>query len=156
MYDEGLLFSINLPYSISMFLLVISVNHTNTIWKVPIRVQLMEKSTRTLMEFLFNLLPLSKPGIISYMGKQIEVNCIKTYSDGVQLELLSVKAHHIRSSNVFIQLTHSMLPLSLLILSCYTCSIYRIPLDKSIATYKGYMSRDNGSEICNIECISTP
>jgi hypothetical protein len=25
----------------------------------------------------------------------------------------------------------------------------------SIATYEGYMSRDNGSEICNIECTST-
>ena len=47
-----------------------------------------------------------------------------------------------------------MLPLSLLILGCYTCSIYRTSLDggTSIATYKEYMSRDNG----NIECTSTP
>ena len=75
-----------------------------------------------------------------------DVNCIKTYSDGVPLELLSflIYANHLRSSNVFIQLTHSMLPLSLLILGCYTCSFYRWSLDgTSIATYEGYMSRDN-------------
>jgi len=78
-----------------------------------------------------------------------------TYSDGVQSELLSLRySTHLRSSDVMIQLTHSMLPLSLLILGCYTCSIYRWSLDTSglsIAT----MSRDNGSEICNIECTST-
>jgi cytochrome c oxidase subunit 3 len=83
------------------------------------------------------------------------VNCIKTYSDGVQLGL--TYASHLWSPNVLIQLTHSMLPLSLLILGVYTCSIYRWSLDKvgtSIDTYEGYMSRDNGSEICNIECTS--
>jgi hypothetical protein len=49
-----------------------------------------------------------------------------TYSDGVQSELLSLRySTHLRSSDVMIQLTHSMLPLSLLILGCYTCSIYR-------------------------------
>ena len=83
------------------------------------------------------------------------VNCIMTYSDGVQSELISLRySTHLRSSDVMIQLTHSMLPLSLLILGCYTCSIYRWSLDTSglsIAT----MSRDNGSEICNIECTST-
>ena len=66
----------------------------------------------------------------------------------------SLYASHLRSANVFIQLTHSMLPLSILILGCYTCSIYRWSLDiagTSIATYEGYMSRDNG----NIECTSS-
>jgi hypothetical protein len=42
-------------------------------------------------------------------------------------------------------------------LGCYTCNIYRVSLT-SIATYEGYMSRDNGSfvrRIRNIECTST-
>lgn len=51
-----------------------------------------------------------------------------------------------------IQLTHSMLPLSLLILGCYTCSINRYQYT-SIADLS---ERDNGScRICNIECTST-
>jgi heme/copper-type cytochrome/quinol oxidase subunit 3 len=64
---------------------------------------------------------------------------------------------HLRSASALIQWTHSMLPLSLLILGCYlACSFYRWSLDgTSIATYEGYMSRDNGSEISNIECTST-
>jgi hypothetical protein len=57
---------------------------------------------------------------------------------------------------MLIQLTHSMFPLSLLIIGCYTCSIYRRSLDNeagtSIATYEG----DNGSSKMNgnIECTS--
>ena len=86
-----------------------------------------------------------------------EVNCVKT------LELLKCyifNAIHLRSSNVFTQLTHSMLPLSLLILGCYTCSINRFQsvIDgTSVATYEDSlhnMSRDNGSKIRNIECHS--
>ena len=58
---------------------------------------------------------------------------------------------HLRGTNILIQLTHSLLPLSLLILGCYTCSSFA---GTSIATYEGYMSRDNGSSlmICNKEC----
>ena len=69
-------------------------------------------------------------------------------------------ASHLRSTSVLIQLTHSMLPLSLLILGCYTCSTTLgciVIGGTSIATYDGYMSRDNGSwnRIGNIECTST-
>jgi heme/copper-type cytochrome/quinol oxidase subunit 3 len=65
--------------------------------------------------------------------ENIVVNCIKTIW----------YANQLRSSNVLIQLTHSMLPLSLLNISLTSYSL---------------MSRDNGSIlrlICNIECTST-
>ena len=43
-YRVRSLFPVNLPYGISMFLLVISVNHTNTIWKVSSWILLTGKS----------------------------------------------------------------------------------------------------------------
>jgi hypothetical protein len=46
-----------------------------------------------------------------------------------------------------------MLPLSLLILGCYTYSIYRLSIDIA-GTSIAYMSRDNRCNICNIECSS--
>ena len=136
-----------------MFLLVISVNHTITRFRVAFKLLLTGKSAG-----------LFKPTNL--------VNCRKTMYDVISmydvyiLALLKCQRNnksysiHLRSANVFLQLTHSMLPLSLLILGCYTCSIYRWHLT-SIATYEGtlhYMSRDNGSilknMICNIECDS--
>ena len=164
-----------------MFLLVISVNHTYSIFKISLWILLTRKNllldaVRNLQRIASNRsqLSISMTTGMKWMEEHPKgwidswVNCIKTYSDGVQLELLKwfaypismvLYANHLRSSNVLIQLTHSMLPLSLLILGCYTCSIYRWSLDMiagtSIATYEGYMSRDNGSEICNIECTST-
>ena len=148
-----------------MFLLVISVNHTNTIFKVSLLgILLTGKNTASrvcnIRSTPFLYVPTSTKDIAN-MDVEAVVNCIKT------LELLkcvwTIKkgcisyGTHLRSSNVFIQLTHSMLPLSLLILGCYTCSIYRTSINTdidgtSIATYKEYMSRDNG----NIECTSTP
>ena len=95
------------------------------------------------------------------------VNCIKTLANGTSpREALNKQDtnhistclfnNHFRSPNVLIQLTHSMLPLSLLILACYTCNIYRVSL-LSIASYQMHMSRDNGSfkRIGNRECTST-
>ena len=175
-------FPINLKCGISMSLLVISVIHTNTTLKAP-RVLLMGKNMLghllVLLLAKHSALPIY-PMIISNKFQRVAPIVESSYPSITQsrtqrvnwtttLELqVLLRYHRVQyalnntwSSNVVVQLTHSMLPLSLLILGCYTCSIYRWPLDSylipidgtSIATYQrliSNMSRDNG----NIECTS--
>ena len=50
-YRVRSLFPVNLPYGISMFLLVISVKHTNTIWKVSSWILLTGKSLQNSYAF---------------------------------------------------------------------------------------------------------
>jgi len=207
------LFHVNLKYGISMFLLVyISVNHTNTIFKISLRILLTWKSLSTIYSIrritdnrtcgaeiakvtknttanslnglgikvssntnrtnlktdtlnrVGRFHPLLRATIMNKNTKNIidrgialnstngwNVNCIK-YLKWQLLDRIWY-ASHLRSSNYMIQLTHSMLPLSLLILGCYTCSINRYQYT-SIADLSS--ERDNGScRICNIECTST-
>ena len=98
------------------------------------------------------MLPINNWELIWARDLDGRVNCKKAYSNGVQLALTISRIQygsHLRSANAFLQLTHSMLPLSLLILGCYTCS-NRWVLD---ITWLATLSRDNGSS--NIECTSS-
>ena len=111
-----------------MFLLVISVNltvhgkdHTNTIFKVSLSIQLARKSLQTAVNNVT-----SPVKVNSHVVSKVNSHVVSTFTAGVQLELNHYRyVCHLLSSVVFIQLTHSMLPLSLLILGCYSCCIYR-------------------------------
>jgi len=169
-----------------MSLLVISVIHTNTTLKAP-RVLLMGKNMLGhLLSWIDCLMGMAKHSALPIWTIQIYQRVVApiegpygfytinymalrvNWTTTLELQSALLRYHRVQyalnntwSSNVVVQLTHSMLPLSLLILGCYTCSIYRWPLDSylipidgtSIATYQrliSNMSRDNG----NIECTS--
>ena len=63
-----------------------------------------------------------------------------------------LSATPLRPVNVFVTLTHSMLPLSLLLVGCVTGTIKKWNIDYGHG--RAIWSRDNGSKICNIECTS--
>jgi len=101
----------------------------------------------------------SRIGIALNSTNGWNVNCImKSLELDYKWQLINRiwYASHLRSSNYVIQLTHSMLPLSLLILGCYTCSINRYQYTSIADLLDMSIVRDNGScRICNIECTST-